>query len=98
MQVAGLACHVHDNAVLKEKFERLVSADEELHGQRRALTQQVPTQWNYDFECLDAHFYVCNIIEQFTAVSSNGLRAYHLTEEQWEIDFDVQEVLLVCFI
>jgi len=33
MQVAGLAHRVHDNAVLKEKFERLVSADAELHGQ-----------------------------------------------------------------
>ena len=98
MQVAGLACHVHDNAVLKEKFEKLVSADEELHGQRRALTRQVPTWWNYDLECLDAHFYFCDIIEQLTAVSSNGLQAYHLTHEQWEIASDVQEVLLVCFI
>jgi len=33
MQVAGLAWCVHDNAVLKEKFERMVSADAELHGQ-----------------------------------------------------------------
>lgn len=38
-KVAGLARRVHDNAVLKEKFERLVSADEELHGQQRALTR-----------------------------------------------------------
>ena len=38
MQVAGLAHRVHYNAVLKEKFERLVSADGELHGQQRALT------------------------------------------------------------
>jgi hypothetical protein len=98
MQVAGLARHVHDNAVLKEKFERLVLADEELHGQRRALTRRVPTRWNYDLECLDAHFYFRDIIEQFTAVSSNGLQAYRLTEEQWEIASDVQEVLLVCFI
>ena len=33
IQVAGLARCVHDNAVLKEKFERLLSAAEELHGQ-----------------------------------------------------------------
>ena len=98
MQVAGLARRVHDNAVLKEKFEKLVSADEELHDQWRALTRQVPTRWNYDLECLDAHFYFRDIIEQLTAISSNGLQAYRLTHEQWEIASDVQEVLLVCFI
>ena len=47
---------------------------------------------------MDAHFYFCNIIEQLTAVSSNGLQAYHLTHEGWEIASDVQEVLPVCFI
>jgi len=98
MQVAGPACHVHDNAVLKEKFERLVSANAELHGQWRALTWWVPTQWNHDLECLDAHFYFCDIIKQLTAISSNGLQPYHLIPEQWEIASDVQEVLLVCFI
>ena len=45
MQVAGLACRVHDNAVLKEKFERLVLADEELHGQRKLGGIMILNAW-----------------------------------------------------
>jgi hypothetical protein len=34
-----------------------------------------------------------NVIEAMTGVSGNKLQPYHLSEEQWQLADDVQEVL-----
>ena len=36
-QVSGLVCCVHDGTTLKEKFNKLVKADESLMGDKTAL-------------------------------------------------------------
>jgi hypothetical protein len=55
-QVAGLACHVHDLSTLKEKFEKLVDAQQDsTTEQKKSLNHCVPTQWNSDFACLAGH-------------------------------------------
>jgi len=36
-----------------------------------------------------------DIVEQLMAVTTNGLQTYHLTEEQWLMSADIQEILLV---
>lgn len=93
--MAGLARRVHDNSVLKEKFDKLVDEDSSLPGNRRALTCRVPTRWNTDFACLFSHFYFRDIIEQLTAIPSLNLKTYRLSPEQWKMAEDVQEVLMV---
>src|SRR6266511_3008857 len=93
--MAGLARHVHDSSPLKEKFNKLVTEDETLEGNRQALSRRVPTRWNSDLECLLAHMHFKAIVEQLTAVTTNGLQKYYLTEEQWLMSADIQEILLV---
>ncbi len=93
--MAGLACCVHDSSPLKEKFNKLVTEDETLEGNRQALSHRVPTCWNSDLECLLAHMHFKDIVEQLTAVTTNGLQTYCLTEEQWLMSADIQEILLV---
>jgi len=96
--MAGLACRVHDFSPLKEKFNKLVTEDETLEGNRQVLSCYVPTRWNSDLECLLTHMHFKDIVEQLTAVTTNGLQTYHLTEEQWLTSADIQEILLVILI
>jgi len=74
----------------------MVDADPGLEGSRRVLTRRVPTRWNSDLNCLLAHFYFRDVVEQFTAIPSLKLHAYRLSDTQWRIADDVREVLLVC--
>ncbi|TFY79018.1 hypothetical protein EWM64_g4990 [Hericium alpestre] len=94
-KVAGLARRVHDSPTLKEKFDILVLNDETLTGQKKTLDRRVPTRWNSDLACLDAHFYFKNVVQQLTAASANGLRAYRLEEAQWELIEELVQVLVI---
>lgn len=95
-RVAGLAHRVHDSGELKQKFDTLVQADPVLRAEpRTALTRRVPTRWNSDFNCLDAHLYFRPAVEQLTTVSANKLSAYRLTSEQWDLSDDLVDVLAI---
>ncbi|KAF8221821.1 hypothetical protein L208DRAFT_1018979, partial [Tricholoma matsutake] len=74
--VAGLAWCVHDSSTLKEKFDILVTNDKDLSGNKDTLDHQVPTQWNSDLTCLDAHLYFRSPVEQLTGAAINKLQAY----------------------
>jgi hypothetical protein len=94
-QVSGLARRVHDNATLKEKFDTLVLNDKDLPGDKTALDRRVPTRWNSDLTCLDAHLYFRSPVEQLTGPAINKLKAYKLTEEQWTLAETLSAILEV---
>lgn len=94
-KVAGLARRVHDSSTLKEKFDKLVTADTSLEGNKRTLVRRVPTRWNSDLNCLLSHIHFREIVEQLTATPSLNLRAYALTADQWKMAEDLCEILLV---
>ncbi|KAF8232541.1 hypothetical protein L208DRAFT_1561799, partial [Tricholoma matsutake] len=93
--VAGLAWHVHDSSTLKEKFDTLVANDKDLSGNKDTLDRQVPTQWNSDLTCLDAHLYFRSPVEQLTGAAINKLQAYQLSEDQWDLAETLSAVLEV---
>jgi hypothetical protein len=95
MQVAGLARRVHDNSTLKEKFDTLVHNDHELTGDKTTLDRRFPTWWNADLTCLDAHLHFRNPVEQLTGAAINKLRAYHLSEPQWDMATTLSAILEV---
>jgi hypothetical protein len=86
---------VHDNSTLNEKFQDLIDKDSDLKSNKRALDQCVPTRWNSDLDCLAAHLHFKNTIQSITAVTENKLKPYRLSDEQWDLVEDVQEVLKV---
>lgn len=96
-QVSGLARRVHNGTTLKEKFDKLVEADDSLEGDKTALDHWVATRWNSDLACLDAHVHFKNVIQQLTGLASNKLQAYRLTDSQWELAEELVDVLLVNF-
>jgi hypothetical protein len=94
-QVAGLARRVHDSTTLQEKLEKLIQDDRELDGSKTTLDRRMPTRWNTDFTCLEAHVHLKNPVQQLTAAASNKLQAYRLTDQQWDLADDLVEVLAV---
>jgi len=99
-QVAGLARRVHDTSTLKEKFDTLVSNDKDFSGDETALDCRVPTRWNSDLTCLDAHLYFKSPIEQLTGAAVNKLQAYRLSDDhilQVIIFVFHMEVLIIFF-
>lgn len=100
-QVAGLARRVHDASNLQEKFEKLVELSQsqqenkENGSQKRALDRRVPTRWNSDFKCLEAHVQFEGPVQQLTSDPSNKLKLYALTDDQWKLAKDLQDVLEV---
>jgi hypothetical protein len=97
-KVAGLARRVHDNSTLKEKFDTLVSNDKDLPGDKTALDRRVTTRWNSDLTCLNAHLYFRSPIEQLTGAAVNNLRAYRLSEEQWDLAETLSSILEVKYL
>jgi len=85
--------------VLNEDFvDRVASSkDPEISGSQHVLACRVPTWWNSDFDCLDAHIFFKDIIQAMTGVCSNKLTAYRLNYEQWELADEILEVLKVLF-
>ena len=86
---------MHDTSVLKERFDNLVQANLDIQGSKQALDRRVSTHWNSDLSCLDAHVHFRPVVKQLTASSANKLKAYRLTEKQWELAEEVQEALVV---
>ena len=94
--MAGLACRVHNSPTLQEKFEKLVDAQTDFDpGQKQTLTRRVPTCWNSDLDCLAAHIAFETPVKQLTSNSSNKLKQYALTEEQWKLAKQLGKVLEV---
>ncbi|TFK36012.1 hypothetical protein BDQ12DRAFT_699834 [Crucibulum laeve] len=77
--IAGLACHIHNSPTLKEKFDKIVAANETLTGHQHTLSCC----------CLLAHFHFRNSVKELTDVSSNNLQAYALNDEQWQMADDI---------
>ena len=84
---------------MKEKFDNLVQADKDLSGDKETLDRRVPTRWNSDLACLDAHLYFRNPIEQLTGSAANKLQAFRLSDDQWSLAETLSAILEVtCFI
>jgi len=81
-KVADLARRLHDSTTLQEKFEKLIQDDPELDGGKTSLARHVPTHWNTDLTCLDAHVYLKSPVQQLTAAAVNNLQKYRLTDRQ----------------
>ncbi|TEB22246.1 hypothetical protein FA13DRAFT_1921081 [Coprinellus micaceus] len=94
-KVAGLARRIHDSGDLKERFDNLVSGDSTLDGSKRTLDRRVPTRWNSDHACLQAHQYFRTQVEQMTGLTGTKLRAYALSERQWKIADDLVDALRI---
>ncbi|KAF9458249.1 hypothetical protein BDZ94DRAFT_1240160 [Collybia nuda] len=60
---------------------------------KQALDHQVPTHWNADHACIAAHLYFKTVVQSLTSVDSNKLQAYQLTDNQWDLAEDLNEVL-----
>ncbi|GBE85912.1 hypothetical protein SCP_0804360 [Sparassis crispa] len=86
LKVAGLAKRVHDSpGTLGEKFKIAIQLDDQLTGEKTTLDHRVPTRWNSDFYCLEAHIYFKVAVQALTSTAVNNLKAFRLMENQWAL-------------
>lgn len=97
LQVAGLARRVRDATVLAARFAELVISNKELSKKtnKRALDRRVPTRWNSDLTCLDAHLLLREPVKTLTSDPAYDLAKYKLTVVQWGLSEKLQDVLKV---
>lgn len=77
---------------MHEKFERLVEAA--IPGSsKKTLDRRVPTRWNSDFTCLQAHVHFAEAVRNLTNDAKLG--AFALTESQWALAKQLVNVLEV---
>lgn len=72
-----------------------MTAHEDLDGEKRALDRRVPTRWNSELDCVEAHLHFRPVIESLTLPTTNGLAGYRLSSVQWELAEDVADILTV---
>ena len=96
-KVSGLAQQIYDNSTLGQKFQELIANDAELKSNKQALDRQVTTHWNSDFDCLYSHLYFKTVVQSMTGVTENKLKAYRLSDDQWDLAEDLQAVLVVFY-
>ncbi|KAL6298463.1 hypothetical protein BKA93DRAFT_744076 [Sparassis latifolia] len=85
-KVAGLSKRVHDSpGTLGEKFKITIQLDDQLTGEKTTLDHRVPTRWNSDFYCLEAHIYFKVAVQALTSTAVNNLKAFRLMENQWAL-------------
>ena len=69
-----------------------------LDGAKQTLDRRVPTRWNSDFTCLQAHLYFRVEVDRLTRNPSNNLGRYRLSDKQWQLTEDLVDALTVCII
>lgn len=96
-KTSGLARKVHDSTTLGEKFAKLVNAEPSITSStdKRSLDRRVPTRWNSDLACFDAHIVLRIAVEQLTAPAANKLNSFRLNEAQWLLLEQVVDVLSI---
>jgi hypothetical protein len=98
--VAGLARRVNDSPQLQTAFLRHVETKQQQPNAppvtKAALDRRVPTRWNSDFTCLQAHVTLRFYVASFVKDPDYGLEEYALTAEQWKLARHLTDVLVVC--
>ncbi|KAF8989225.1 hypothetical protein BDQ17DRAFT_1187538, partial [Cyathus striatus] len=91
--VSELACRIHDSDVLHRAFDDMVQKNNTLQGFKHMLDRCVATHWNSDFTCLSSHLLFQREIQQITAITEYKLKAYCLSDRQWDMVENLVDVL-----
>ncbi|TFK18126.1 hypothetical protein FA15DRAFT_603896, partial [Coprinopsis marcescibilis] len=97
-KVAGLAHRVHDSSTLKEEFDGQVRTMRNMghipEGNKTRLDRCVPTRWNSDLACLEAHLYFEPAVRALIG-SNRNLSAFELTSDQWKLAHILEQCLAI---
>ena len=72
----------------------LATASKEVTGNQTSLVCRVPTHWNSEKDCIDAHCHLKPIVLLITG--DPKLKAFKLLDEQWALAEELRDVLNVC--
>jgi hypothetical protein len=81
--------------VLGAAFQEQVDADKELKTDQRTLQRRVLIRWNSDLTCISSVVVLKDPIQHFTGQDSNKCAAYRLTDSQWKLLHQLEDLLMV---
>ncbi|KAF7364358.1 Dimer-Tnp-hAT domain-containing protein [Mycena sanguinolenta] len=97
-RICGLARKVHDSSPVGNAFAKLVDEDKTIIGQTQTLARRCGSRWNTDYDSLDTALILESPVRELFKNKDLNLKAYKLTEEQWNLAADLRDVLEVfCF-
>ena len=70
---------------------------EELKLHERMMPRDIMTCWNSTYNMLEIDIEYCEELEAMTGNQKMKMRQYKLTEEDWNIATQLQDVLKVCY-
>ncbi|QRW12433.1 hAT family dimerization protein [Ceratobasidium sp. AG-Ba] len=94
-KISGLARRVKDSAIFTTAFEELVDKDPDLQGDAKALPTRCATRWNTDGICIAGHLHFKTPVQWLTSNPRFKLKKYALTDQQWQLAAERNEVLEV---
>ena len=90
-----MARKVHDSAPVTTAFAKLVQEDNSVVGQTQTLARRCATRWNSDYDSLDTAITLEQPVRKLLKNKDLNLKAFKLTDEQWDLAADLRDVLEV---
>ncbi|KAJ7724493.1 hypothetical protein DFH07DRAFT_946374 [Mycena maculata] len=94
--VCSLAWKLHDSAPVTFSFAKLVDADKTIVSQ--TLARRCASRWNSDYDSLDTTLILEQPVRKLLKEKDLNLKAFKLTDAQWNLAADLHDILEVFFI
>ncbi|KAK6974240.1 hypothetical protein R3P38DRAFT_2584460, partial [Favolaschia claudopus] len=95
-RVCGLARKIHDSSPVATAFAKIVDNDPTIVGQTQTLARRCASRWNSDYDSLDTALILEQPVRAPMKDKDLNLKAYKLTNDQWNLAADLRDVLEVC--
>lgn len=90
-----MARKVHDSSPVGLAFAKLVDADKSIAGQTQTLARRCASRWNTEYDSIDTSLTLETPVRALLKEKDLNLKAFKLSDDQWELAADLRDVLEV---
>ncbi|KAJ7437532.1 hypothetical protein FB451DRAFT_1108192 [Mycena latifolia] len=96
-RVCGLARKIYDSSPVSSAFVKIVEKDTTIIGQTQTLARRCASRWSTDYDSLDTALILEQPVRTLLKEKDFNLKAFKLSDDQWDLAADLRDVLEVCF-
>ncbi|KAJ7679853.1 hypothetical protein B0H17DRAFT_846753, partial [Mycena rosella] len=93
--VCGLARKIHDSSPVASAFATIVDQDTTIVGQPRTLARRCASRWNTEYDTINTALILEQPVRTLLKDKDLNLKAFKLTDDQWNLVADLRDVLEV---
>jgi hypothetical protein len=93
-----LARKIYDSSPVATAFAKIVDQDTTIIGQTQTLARRCASRWNTDYDSLDTALILEQPVRALLKEKDLNLKAFKLTDDQWNLAADLWDVLKVQFL